>query len=191
VAAKTVKEFIALAQSQPGKISYASAGIGSTGHIAAELFSQKANVKLLHVPYKGNGQSIIDVVGGQVNMMFDQVSTSVQQIAAGKLRPLGVTTKARSKILPEVPTIAESGVPGYEDATINAIFAPAATPRDIVQKLHAAVVKAVHDPQTVKRFGEIGIVMVSSPSPHEFDAYVKRETARYVKLVKDAGITAE
>ncbi|MDB5806418.1 MAG: hypothetical protein JWN73_3740 [Betaproteobacteria bacterium] len=191
VPAHTVKEFIALAKAQPGKISYASSGIGSTGHIATELFSQKADVKLLHVPYKGNGQSIIDVVGGQVNMMFDQVSTSVQQIASGKLRPLGVSTKVRSQILPQVPTIDEAGVPGYEDATINAVFAPAGTPPAIVKKLHAEVVKAVHNPETVKRFGERGIVMVSSPSPEEFTAYVKRESARYIKLVKDAGITAE
>jgi tripartite-type tricarboxylate transporter receptor subunit TctC len=187
----SVREFIALAKAKPGAISYASSGIGSTGHIATELFSQKADVKLLHVPYKGNGQSIIDVVGGQVNMMFDQVSTSVQQIASGKLRPLGVSTKVRSLILPQVPTIDESGVPGYEDATINAIFAPVGTPPAIVQKLHAEVVKAVHNPETVKRFGERGIVMVSSPSTEEFTVYVKRETARYVKLVKDAGITAE
>ncbi|HEY4374804.1 MAG TPA: tripartite tricarboxylate transporter substrate binding protein [Burkholderiales bacterium] len=191
VPANNVKEFIALAKSQPGKISYASSGIGSTGHIATELFSQMAHVKLLHVPYKGNAQSLVDVVGGQVNMMFDQVSTSVQHIASGKLRPLGVSTKVRSKILPNVPTIDEAGVRGYQDATINAIFAPVATPKDIVQKLHEAVVKAVHEPATVKRFGDIGIVMVSSPSTKEFDAYVKRETARYVKLVKDAGITAE
>ena len=191
VPANNVREFIALAKSRPGAISYASSGIGSTGHIAAELFSQKAGVKLLHVPYKGNGQSIVDVVGGQVMMMFDQVSTSVQQIASGKLRPLGVSTKVRSEILPNVPTIDESGLPGYEDATINAIFAPAGTPPAIVQKLHAEVVKAVHNPETVKRFGERGIVMVSSPSTEEFSAYVKRETARYVKLVKDVGITAE
>jgi len=191
VPAHSVREFIALAKAKPGAISYASSGIGSTGHIAAELFSQKAGIKLLHVPYKGNAQSIVDVVGGQVAMMFDQVSTSVQQIATGKLRPLGVSTRVRSEILPNVPTIDESGLPGYEDATINAIFAPIGTPKEIVQKLHAEVVKAVHNPETVKRFGERGIVMVSSPSTEEFTAYVKRETARYVKLVKDAGITAE
>jgi len=191
VPAHNVREFIALAKAKPGTISYASSGIGSTGHIAAEMFAQKAEIKLLHVPYKGNGQSIVDVVGGQVDMMFDQVSTSVQQIAAGKLRPLGVSTRVRSQILPQVPTIAESGLPGYEDATINAIFAPAGTPPAIVQKLHAEVVKAVHNPETVKRFGERGIVMVSSPSTAEFTAYVKRETARYVKLVQEAGISAE
>src|SRR5712691_11515479 len=119
--AQSVKELIALARAQPGEISYATSGNGSTGHMAAELFNRQAGVKMLHVPYKGNSQALIDVIGGHVAMMFDQVSTSTPHIKAGKLRALAVTSLARSPLLPEVPTVDEAGVPGYEDITFNGL----------------------------------------------------------------------
>src|SRR5882672_8153813 len=130
--AQSVRELIALARAQPGKISYASSGNGSTGHMAAELFNRQAGVKMLHVPYKGNSQAIVDVISGQVTMMFDQVSTSTPQIKAGKVRAIAVTSLARSPLLPEVPTVDESGVPGYEDITFNGLVAPAGTPREVL-----------------------------------------------------------
>src|SRR5260221_14394598 len=132
LSAQSVKELVALAKSQPGKISYASSGNGSTGHMAAELFNRQAGVIMLHVPYKGNSQALIDVISGQVAMMFDQVSTSTPQIKAGKGRAIAVTSPKRSPLLPEVPTVDESGLPGYEDITFNGLGPPAGTPPDIL-----------------------------------------------------------
>jgi tripartite-type tricarboxylate transporter receptor subunit TctC len=190
-AAQNVQDLIAQAKAKPGALSYATSGNGSTGHIAGELFMRSANVKLLHVPYKGNAQSIVDVVGGQVTMMFDQVSTSLPQIQAGKLRPLGVTTLTRSQVLPGVPTIDESGLRGYEDVTFNAIMAPAGTPREIIARLHAEIARAWRAPALQKRFGERGIELTASGSPDEFSAYIRSEVARYAKLAREANIKAD
>jgi tripartite-type tricarboxylate transporter receptor subunit TctC len=122
---RSIKEFIALAKARPGEITYAASGVGSTGHIAGELFARQAGLKMLPIQYKGNAQSIVEVIGGQVAMMFDQVGTSAPYIRAGKLRPLGITSKRRSQLFPDLPTIDESGLPGYEDYTINVLLAPA------------------------------------------------------------------
>ena len=143
------------------------------------------------MPYKGNAQSIVDVVGGQVAMMFDQVSTSVSQISAGKLRPLGVTTLTRSLILPNVPTLDESGLRGYDDVTFNGVMAPAGTPREIVARLHAEIARAWRSPALQKRFGDRGIELAASASPDEFAVWIRSEVARYVKLAREAGIKAE
>src|SRR5438309_7575378 len=150
--AQSVRELIALAKAQPEKISYASSGNGSTGHMAAELFNRRAGVKMLHVPYKGNSQALIDVISGQVAMMFDQVSTSAPQIKAGKVRALAVTSLNRSPLLPEVPTVDESGVPGYEDITFNGLVAPAGTARETLVRLNRAVANAVRAPDLYNRF---------------------------------------
>src|SRR5256885_889373 len=136
--AQSVKELVALARSHPGKISYASSGNGSTGHMAAELFNRQAGVTMLHVPYKGNSQALVDVISGQVAVMFDQVSTSTPQIKAGKGRAIAGTSLPRPPLLPEVPTVAESGVPGYEDITFNGMVAPAGTPPGVLLCLHPA-----------------------------------------------------
>ena len=188
---RSVKELIALAKSRPNEITYAASGVGSTGHIAAELFSGQAGIKMLGVQYKGNAQSIVDVIGGQIMVMFDQVGTSAAYIRAGKLRALGVTTRTRTPLFPELPTIAEAGLPGYEDFTINALFAPAATPREILLRLHGEVAKAAGTPELRKRFPEQGIELVASNSPEDFTAYIKTEVARYAKLAREAGIKAE
>ena len=188
---RSIKEFIALAKARPGEITYAASGVGSTGHIAGELFARQAGLKMLPIQYKGNAQSIVEVIGGQVAMMFDQVGTSAPYIRAGKLRPLGITSKKRSQLFPDLPTIDESGLPGYEDYTVNVLLAPAGTSKEILARLHAEVTKIAGAPDLHKRFLDQGIELIASPSPDEFAAYVRTEVARYAKLAKDASIKAE
>jgi tripartite-type tricarboxylate transporter receptor subunit TctC len=187
----SVKELIALAKKQPGELSYASSGTGSTGHIAAEMFSRQAGVKMLHVPYKGNAQSLVDLIGGQVMVMFDQISTSSPHIRSGKIRPIGVTTRTRTPLFPEIPTIDESGLRGFEDVTFNGLMAPAGTPAAALNRVHAEVAKAVKMPDIRKRFDDQGIELVASATPEAFTAYIKAETAKYAKLAKEAGIKAD
>ena len=188
---RTVKELIALAKARPNQLSYASSGIGSTGHIAAELFNAQAGIKMLHVPYKGNAPGLVDLIGGQVMLFFDQLSTSVPYINSGKLRALAVTTKTRAPLYPKLPTIDESGLQGYDVVTFNGLLAPAGTPKDIVARLHAEVAKAVKLPDLRERFAKQAIEVVASATPEEFAAYLKSELARNVKLAHDAGIKAE
>jgi tripartite-type tricarboxylate transporter receptor subunit TctC len=189
--ARSVQELIALARAQPGAISYASSGNGSTGHMAAESFNRQAGVKMLHVPYKGNSQALVDVISGQVAMMFDQVSTSAPQIKAGKLRALAVTSLKRSPLLPDVPTVDESGVPGYEDITFNGLVAPAGTPRAALVRLNQAVAKAVSERDLYNRFIERGVELKASASPEEFTEYVKAEFDKKSRLAREAGIRPE
>jgi tripartite-type tricarboxylate transporter receptor subunit TctC len=172
-------------------VSYGSSGNGSTGHVATELFMRMTGTKLLHVMYKGNAQALIDVMGGQITMMFDQVSTSAGHVRGGKLRTLAVTTLERSPLFPEVPTLDESGLKGYEDVTWNGIVAPAGVPREIVAKLNAEIRKIMANPEFVKRYAERGIEMKASASPEEFTAYIRSEADGFAKLVKDAGMKAE
>jgi len=188
---RSIKEFIALAKARPGEITYAASGVGSTGHIAGELFARQAGLKMLPIQYKGNAQSIVEVIGGQVAMMFDQVGTSAPYIRAGKLRPLGITSKRRSQLFPDLPTIDESGLPGYEDYTINVLLAPAGTSKEILARLNSEVTKIAGTPDLHKRFLDQGIELIAGPSPDDFAAYVKSEVARYAKLAKDAGIKAD
>ena len=188
---RSIKELIALAKSRPGELTYAAAGVGSTGHIAAEILSRQAGIKMLGIQYKGNSQSIVEVIGGQVMVMFDQVGTSAPYIKAGKLRALAVTTRTRAPIFPDVPTIDEAGLPGYEDFTINALVAPAGTPREILARLNAEMAKAAAAPDLRKRFLDQGIELVASATPDEFAAYIKAEVARYAKLARESGIKAE
>ena len=187
----SVHDVIARAKAKPGGMSFASSGNGSIGHIAAELFMRLAGIKLLHVPYKGNSQAILDVIGGRVDMMFDQVSTSGPNVIAGRLRALAVTTRTRSNLFPDLPTMVEAGVPGYEDVTYNGLAVPADTPRDVVERLHAGVVKAVNVPELRKQFGERGIELVASATPDEFAAYIKQDVEAFAKLAREANITAD
>jgi tripartite-type tricarboxylate transporter receptor subunit TctC len=188
---RSVKELVALAKARPGEISYASAGTGGTGHMAAELFNRRAGLKMLHVPYKGNAQAIVDVISGQVTMMFDQISTSATHISAGKLRALAVTSLKRSPLFPNVPTIDESGMPGFEDITFNGLVAPAGTPREVLVRLNAEVAKAVRFPELHKRFLERGVELAASASPEDFAAYIKAEFVKKAKLARAAGIKVE
>ena len=189
--ASSVKELVALAKADPGKVSYGSSGNGSTGHVAAELFMRMTGTRLLHVMYKGNAQAIVDLMGGQITMMFDQVSTSAGHVRGGKLRALAVTTLERSPLFPEIPTLHESGLAGYEDVTWNGIVAPVAVPREIVLKLNREIRKIMANPEFVKRYAERGIDMRASASPEEFTAYIRSEADAFAKLVKDAGMKAE
>jgi tripartite-type tricarboxylate transporter receptor subunit TctC len=188
---RSIKELIALARAHPNEISYASSGTGGTGHMAVELFSRQAGVKMLHVPYKGNSQALVDVIAGHVAMMFDQVSTSLQHIKAGKLRGLAVTSRTRSPLLPNLPTIDESGMPGFEDITFNGLTAPAGTPRDILNRLNAEITKAVRTPSLRDRFIELGVELTSSASPEQFQAYIKTEFDKKARLAREAGIKLE
>ncbi len=188
---KTLGELVALAKAKPGELTTASSGNGSTGHMAAELFAYRAGVKFNNIFYKGSAQALTDVVGGQTMMLFDQIGTTGPQARSGKLRAIAVTTLARSPLFPDIPTIAESGYPGYEDVTINLMLAPAGTPRDVVNRLHAEVVKAWTSQELVNRFAERAIELKASGSPDEFAAYVKAEVEKFARLAREVGIKPE
>jgi tripartite-type tricarboxylate transporter receptor subunit TctC len=182
---------VLMAKAKPGEVSFGSSGNGSTGHVAAEMFMRMTGTRLLHVTYKGNAQALVDVMGGQIAMMFDQVSTSGPQVRGGKVRALGVTTKARSAVLPEVPTLHEQGLTDFEDVTWNGIVAPAGTPREVLVRLNSEVQRVMSSAEFRQRYLERGIEMVASRSPEEFGAYVKSEADAFVKLVREAGIKVE
>jgi len=184
---KTAKDVIAAARKTPGKLSYASAGNGTSIHLAGEVFTSLAQVDMLHVPYKGSGPAVSDLLGGQVNYMFDSITSARPHIESGKLRALGVTTAKRSKTLPNVPTLAEAGLPGYEVSPWFAVFMPTATPKDIVAKVNSALLEAMKDPDVVKRFETIGAEPVGS-TPEEMAQHLARESERWTKLIQERGI---
>ena len=185
---KTVKELIALAKARPGELTYATSGPGGTGHMATELFSRQVGIRMLHVPYKGNSQAIVDVIGGQVMLMFDQVSTSEPYVKAGKLRGIAVSSRTRSPLFPNLPTIDEAGVKGFEDITFNGLMAPAGTSREIRMRMLQEVSKAAAAPRLHERFIERGVELKASVSPEEFAAYLKIEFDKKAKLAKEANI---
>ena len=184
---KTAKDVIAAARKTPGKLTYASAGNGTSIHLAGEVFTSLAQVDMLHGPYKGSGPAVSDLLGGQVNYMFDSITSARPHIESGKLRALGVTTAKRSKTLPNVPTLAEAGLPGYEVSPWFAVFMPAATPKDIVAKVNSALLEAMKDPDVVKRFETIGAEPVGS-TPEEMAQHLARESERWTKLIQERGI---
>ena len=184
---KTAKDVIAAARKAPGKLTYASAGNGTSIHLAGEVFTSLAQVDMLHVPYKGSGPAVSDLLGGQVNYMFDSITSARPHIESGKLRALGLTTAKRSKSLPNVPTLAEAGLPGYEVSPWFAVFMPAATPKDIVAKVNAALLEAMKDPDVVKRLETIGAEPVGS-TPEEMAQHLARESERWTKLIQERGI---
>jgi tripartite-type tricarboxylate transporter receptor subunit TctC len=188
---KSMADLIASAKSRPGQLTFATAGAGSVGHMSAERFSHHLGLKLLHVPYKGNGPALIDMVGGRVEMMFDQVSTSGPHVRGGRLRALAVTSGSRSSVMPEVPTLEEAGVKGLEDYTFNGLAVPAAVPPEIVRRLHAEVVKALQSPELRSRYESQGIEVAPSASHEQFTRFMRDEVARYSKLAKEAGIKVE
>jgi len=190
IQAKNIQEFVQYSKANPG-IAVASSGNGSTGHIAAEVFSNRAGIKFTNIFYKGNAQAMVDVFSGQVPMMFDQISTGVQNVKNGKLKALAITSLERSSLMPEIPTMAESGYPGYEDVTLNLLLAPAGTPKEITQKLHAAVVKALNQPELKAKFAERGIDLVTSSSTDDLGVVIKSEVSRLQKIAKSAGIKPE
>lgn len=186
----SVNELIAQAKAQPGKITYASAGTGTTIHLAAELFNSMANVDILHVPYKGSAPAVTDLLGRQVDIMFDSVSSAKPHIDSGRLKAIAVTTSKRSTALPNVPTVAEAGLKGYELNGWYAVFVPAGTPRPVVDRLNGEIVKALKQPDVAKRFAQLGAEPVGS-SPEELGKYLRTETARWAEVVRTRNITAE
>jgi tripartite-type tricarboxylate transporter receptor subunit TctC len=187
--AKTLAEFIALAKTEPGKINFASGGVGTSPHMSGELLEVMAGVKLTHVPYRGTGPAMTDLLGGQIPVLFDNLPGSIQQIKAGRIRALGVTTKERVGSIPDVPTIGET-VPGYEVSVWFGISGPKGIPPDVVAKLNAAVNAALATPALKERFHGLG-GEVMPMSPAEFGRLVADETAKWAKVVKSAGLKVE
>ena len=190
VPVKSVAELIALAKSQPGKLSYASTGNGSSNHISMELFKSMAGVDILHIPYKGSAPAVTDLLGGQVGVMFDNVPNVLPHVKAGKLRGLATSGTTRSALAPDIPTVAESGVPGYEVMVWFGLVAPAGTPRDVVQKLNAEVVKILAMPDVRERFLAQGVEPVGG-TPEQFGEHIRAQMAKWSKVVQDAGVKAE
>jgi tripartite-type tricarboxylate transporter receptor subunit TctC len=187
VPASSVKELIALARSQPGKLNFSSAAHGSTGHLSGELFNQLAKVDTRHVPYKGSGPAAVALISGEVQMMIGNVLTLLPHIQSGRIKAIAVTSRERSPSLPHLPTIAEAGVPGYEAMGWNGVFAPAKTPRAIVNKLNADIVRVLNMPDVRERLAAMGSTPVGG-SPEQFADYVKREIERWGRVIRDSGI---
>ncbi len=185
---KTVRELIARAKTSP--LNFASSGNGSAPHLAGEAFKIATGVSMQHIPYKGSGPAITDLIGGQVNLMFDSLPSSMPHIKSGRIIAIAVTTKKRSGALPEVPTVAESGVPGFDVSTWYGIWAPAATPPAIVRKVSAEVAAVVRLPDVRTRLAELGAEPVGN-TPEEFTAYNRSELAKWAKIVKDSGATVD
>lgn len=186
VPAKTMKDLMVLAQAQPGKLNYASAGNGAPNHLAMELLKSLSGMNITHVPYKGAPQALTDILGGNMHMTLNSIPPTIQHIKAGRLRLLAASSAKRSAQLPDVPTIAESGVPGYEFITWFGMLAPAATPVDIVARLQSAVAKVVNTPDTRMQFEKLGYDAVSS-TPAEFATHIRAEYEKNGKIIKSIG----
>ena len=187
---KSVKELVALLKANPGKYNYASSGNGSTQHLAGEMFKQLTGTSIVHVPYKGSGDAIKDLLAGVVAMNFDTMPPVMPHVQAGKLRGLAISTPRRLSQLPEVPTFAEEGITGFDVANWYGVMAPAGTPRDIVQKLNADINKAMQVPEVRARLEGVG-TQLKEQSAAEFEVYMKAEIAKYAKLIKDTGVRIE
>ena len=186
VPANTLRESIALAKSRPHALNYASSGPGTPYHMAGELFKAMAGLDIVHVPYKGSSGARTDILGGQVQMMFDAITTMAPNVRAGKLKALGTTGKARSPVLPEVPTVAEAGVPGYEAVIWLGIMAPAGTPKPIVERLNAEIRKIVNLPEVKEAWAKQGAAPLSM-STDEFGQYLREDIAKWANIVKVSG----
>lgn len=187
---KTVQDLIAYAKANPGKLNYASQGVGTTSHLTAELFSSIAGVKLTHVPYKGTGPALNDIIASHVDLFFTELSTSMQLHKAGKARILAVATKQRVPAIPDIPTLAEAGVKGCESDTWNALSAPPKTPADIIAKLNDAANKAMHTPEMLAKYKQLNATP-GGGTPIEMAAFIKDETERWSKVIQAAGIKPE
>jgi tripartite-type tricarboxylate transporter receptor subunit TctC len=189
VPAKTVQELIALARAQPGRLTYGSSGSGNAGHLAGELFKSMAKIDMVHVPYKGGAPAMIDLIAGQIQLIFSSPPTAVPQVKAGKIRALAVTTARRSAILPELPTIAESGLPGFEADNWYGVAVAARTPRAIVDRLNAEFVRVLSMPEVKEVLLKQGLEAAPG-TPDAFGAYMKSEYVKWAKVIAEAGLTA-
>jgi tripartite-type tricarboxylate transporter receptor subunit TctC len=187
---KTVKELIALAKAKPGEISYASGGSGSSQHMAMELFDTMAGIKMNHVPYKGSAASYVDLLSGRVSVEFDVLPTAMPHTKTSKLIPLAVGSAMRVPQLPNVPTVAESGVPGYESSSWYGFVAPANLPRDILEKLNKGIVQALKSPSLSETLDQAGVIVVAG-TPEAFGEHIKKEMAKASKIIKEANIKAD
>jgi tripartite-type tricarboxylate transporter receptor subunit TctC len=190
VAVTSVKELIALAKAKPGRLHYSSAGSGTNLHVAAELFKNLTGVNLVHIPYKGGGPALASLLGNEAQLSFLGIMIVQAQQSGGRLRPIAVTSTKRSPVLPDLPTIAESGVPGYEFSAWYAVLAPAGTPKPIVSAWNAAIVKALRSPEMADRIAREGAEVIAS-SPEAFGAFMRTEIAKWAKVVKDNGLKVE
>ena len=190
VPAKSVEELIALARKEPGKLTYASSGVGSTQHLAGALFNKLAGTTMIHVPYKGSGQAIVDLIGGQVNMNFDTMPPVLEHVKAGKIRALAISTPQRLSQLPDVPTFDEKGIKGFDVTNWYSIMGPKGLPRDIVARMDEAVKKAMAEPAIRAQLEAQGIQFGGARTPDEFSTFLKAELTKYSRLVKDLGVTS-
>ncbi len=190
VAAKTLKELLDLAKARPGGLNYASSGPGTPYHMAGELFKAMAGVDIVHVPYKGSSGARTDIVGGQVQMVFDAITTMAPQARAGKVRALATTGKAQSEIMPEVPTVAEAGVSGFDATIWLGLMAPAGTPKPFIERLNAAITRVVSQPDVRASWLQQGAVPMSM-TPEEFDRYLRDDIAKWANVVKSAKIKVD
>jgi tripartite-type tricarboxylate transporter receptor subunit TctC len=188
--AATLKELIALAKARPGEINFASSGHGTPAHLAGELFNLMAGVKMVHVPYKGAAPALADLLGGQVQIMFSTMPPALPHVRDGKLRALAVTSAKRSPAAPELPTVDETALPGFEANTWHGVVVPAGTPSAVVARLNREIVAILHLPDVVERFSSQGAEALGS-TPEEFAAYIKSETLKWAKVVRDSGAKAE
>jgi tripartite-type tricarboxylate transporter receptor subunit TctC len=190
VPAKNIQELLALAKAQPGKLNYGSAGAGTAHHLIGEMFKLRAGVDIVHIPYKGSAPAVSDLLGGQVQLMFDTVTSGMPQVKAGKTRVLAVTTAKRSSAMPDVPSLAETVLPGFDVGTWFGILAPKGTPAAIVEKLHAEIAKTVNTPDVRKQLLEMGSEPVGN-TPAEMAAQIKAELTTYESLTKQIKLTVE
>ena len=190
VPAKSVKELIALAKAKPGELDFGSGGVGTTPHMAGELFNSMAGIKVVHVAYKGEAPALTDIMGGHLHMMFSNMSACLPHIKAGKIRGLAVSSLERVAAAPDIPTVAESGVPGFEAETWFGLLAPAGTPPEIVKRLNADVLKALTKPDVKEKLASLGLTIAGS-TPEKFSGYIKSEYGKWAKVIKDAGIKME
>jgi tripartite-type tricarboxylate transporter receptor subunit TctC len=188
--AKSVKELIALAQARPGELVYASSGVGASSHLTIELFLLMTGTRMLHVPYKGPGPGVIDLIAGRVTLAAPSTIATLTHVRSGRLRALAVTTARRVAGLPDIPSVAEAGVPGYESVSWFGFVAPAGTPKDIVMRLHREIVAILRTPEVNERFAKEGAEVVAS-SPEKFERYIGAEAVKWGKVVRSAGIKPE
>lgn len=186
VAAKSVSELIALAKAKPGAMNFASSGHGAAAHLAGELFKAEAKVDIVHIPYKGAAPALQDVVAGQVEIMFATAASVLGHIKGNTVRPLAVTTPQRTPILPDLPTVAEAGIPGFDATTWHGLVTPARTPKEVVDTLHKATISALNDPAVRKSLVDLGVDVVGN-TPDEFAAYIKTEIPKWTAVVKASG----
>ncbi len=190
VPVKSVKELIALAKTKSGRLAMASGGTGSSNHLVGELFQSLTGAKFTHVPYKGGGPAGVDLMAGQVDLLFDQLSSSVGPLKSGRIRALAVTSAARTAVFPDIPTMKEAGVADFEVTNITGVLAPAGTPAEIITRLNAAILKVLGSASVKERFA--GLALEPAPStPEQFSVYIKEDFARWTKVVRDASIKVD